>query len=103
MQVNLSWASVANALYYNIWRSTISGGPYTLAGQSNPNPGSSSASGGILTTFQDGPGNLVNGVNYYYRVSAVTIDGESSYSTPETVATWPGAPSAPTGVTTVIT
>lgn len=102
MQVNLSWNSVANALYYNIYRSTFSGGPYILIGQSNPNPGQTSSSSQIQTTFQDGPGNLVNGVNYYYTVSAVTADGESAYSTQFT-ATWPGAASAPTGLTGTIT
>jgi len=102
MQVNLSWASVANALYYKIYRGTSSGGPYLLAGQSNPNPGMTSASGGIVTTFQDGPGNLVNGMNYYYVVSTITADGESPYST-EIPAIWPGAPAAPTGGAAVIT
>ena len=102
MQVNLSWSSVPNALYYNIYRGTLSGGPYLLVAQSNPNPGSSSASGGIKTTYQDGPGNLVNGQTYYYRVSAVTVDGESAYSTPETTATAPSQPAAPTGIVAVI-
>jgi hypothetical protein len=80
MQVNLSWASVPNALYYNVFRGTSSGGPYQWIAQSNPNPGQSSSSGGIVTTFQDGPANLVNGQDYFYVISTVTIDGESPYS-----------------------
>ena len=103
MQVNLSWSSVPNALYYLIYRSTISGGPYLLVGQSNPNPGLNPSSAQTMTTFQDGPGNLINGTDYYYRITTVTLDGESAYSTPEFHAVWPGAPSAPTGIAAVIT
>lgn len=102
MQVNLSWNAVPNALYYLIYRSVISGGPYALAGQSNPNPGQVPNNSQVTTTFQDGPGNLVNGSNYYYRVSAVTADGETAYSTPETAAIWPGTPSGPAGVVAVV-
>jgi len=102
MQVNLSWATVQNALFYRIYRGTITGGPYLLVGQSNPNPGNSTSSGNIVTTYQDGPGNLVNGQNYFYRVTAVTIDGESAYGT-EVVATWPGAPAAPSSPSAIVT
>ena len=94
MQVNLSWGSVTGAFYYNVFRGTSSGGPYQLIGQSNPNPGLTSASANITTTYQDGPNNLVNGVNYFYVISAVTQDGESPYSA-EVAALWPGAGSAP--------
>jgi fibronectin type 3 domain-containing protein len=103
MQVVLTWNSVPNALYYNVYRGTLTGGPYNLIAQSNPNPGMSAASGGIVTTFTDGPGNLVNGQTYYYRISAVTVDGESAYSTPQTTATAPAQPSAPGGVAAVVT
>jgi hypothetical protein len=102
LQVNLSWGAVPNALYYKVYRSTFSGGPYQLVGQSNPNPGMTSASTNILTTYQDGPGNLSNGVNYFYVISTVTTDGESAYGT-EIAAIWPGAPTAPTGGTVVVT
>jgi len=101
MQVNLSWNSVPNALFYRIFRGTTSGGPYQLIAQSNPNPGTSSASGGIVTTFQDGPGTLVNGISYYYVISAVTQDGESPYSI-EIAAIWPGAPASPANPTVVV-
>ena len=91
MQVNLSWTAVPNALYYKVYRSPFSGGPYNLIAQSNPNPGQNPTSTQVQTTYQDGPGNLVNGINYYYVVSAVTIDGEAPYSN-EFVATYPGQP-----------
>jgi hypothetical protein len=102
MQVNLSWAGVTNALFYRVYRGTLSGGPYLLIGQSNPNPGMTSASTNIITTYQDGPNNLVNGVNYYYTISAVTADGESPYSA-EVAAIWPGAPASPINPVATIT
>jgi hypothetical protein len=95
MQVNLSWPSVTNATRYLIYRGTSSGGPYSLIGLSNP-VGSSA-----LTTYQDGPGGLVNGQNYFYTVSAMTVDGESSYS-PEFAATAPSQPPAPISLTGTI-
>lgn len=103
MQVNLSWAAVPNALYYNIFRGTTTGGPYLQIAQSNPNPGQNPGSGQVITTYQDGPNNLVNGQNYFYRISAVTADGESSYSSPETAAAPPSAPASPASVVAVIT
>ncbi len=102
MQVALSWNSVPNALYYKIYRGVISGGPYQLIAQSNPNPGNNPGSGQVITTYTDGPGNLVNGINYYYVVTSVTADGESAYSSQYT-ASWPGAPSSPTGLTATVT
>ena len=101
MQVILSWQSVPNALFYRVYRGTSSGGPYILIGQSNPNPGMTNANANILTTYQDGPGNLVNGINYYYVVSSVTQDGESPYSA-EFAGIWPGAPASPANLTGVI-
>ena len=97
MQVNLSWAAAPNALFYRVYRGTSSGGPYQLIGQSNPNPSQTTASANIITTYQDGPNNLVNGQDYYYVVSAVTKDGESPYSS-EFAAFWPGSPPVITGL-----
>lgn len=102
MQVNLSWGVVPNALFYRIYRGTTTGGPYKQIGQSNPNPGMTSASANILTTYQDGPGNLVNGSDYFYTVSAVTQDGESPYSA-ELHAVWPGASAAPANLVATVT
>jgi len=101
MQVTLNWASVPNALFYKVYRGTSSGGPYLIIGQSNPNPGMTSASANIVTTYTDGPGNLVNGVDYFYVVSAVTVDGESSYGS-EFHAVWPGAPTSPLSLTGIV-
>ena len=100
MQVNLSWNAVTNALFYRLYRGTVTGGPYLLIAQSNPNMSNTPSQ--AVTTYQDGPGNLVNGQDYFYRVAAVTVDGESAYSA-EFAAIWPGASAAPTGLTGVIT
>lgn len=101
MQVVLSWAAVPNALYYNIYRGTVSGGPYLLAGQSNPNPGQVPNNSQVTTTFTDGPGNLVNGTDYFYVISSVTADGESPYSV-EYHAVWPGPGASPINLTAVV-
>lgn len=93
MLVNLTWPAVPNALFYRVYRGTSSGGPYQLVGQSNPNPSRTSASANILTAYQDGPNNLVNGQDYYYVVTPVTQDGEGAYSS-EFAALWPRGPSA---------
>ena len=103
MQVNLSWAAVPGAIFYNIFRGTTTGGPYQQIAQSNPNPGQTPGSGQVITKYQDGPNNLVNGQNYFYRVSAVTFDGESAFSTPETAVAPPAAPAIPASVVAVIT
>lgn len=102
MQVNLSWHSVTNALYYKIYRSTVSGGPYQFIAQSNPNPGQTASATNIITTFQDGPNNISNGITYYYVVTTVTADGESAYSSQYT-ATAPSAPAAPSNLTGTVT
>lgn len=103
MQVNLSWQAVPNCLFYRIYRGVQSGGPYVLAGTSNPNPGQipTPNNSQVVTTFQDGPGNLVNGQDYYYVVTAVTPDGETAYSS-EFHAAPPSAGSIPSGVSGVV-
>lgn len=101
MQVNLSWTAVPNALFYRVYRGTSTGGPYQLIGQSNPSPMQSSNTTPAIPNYQDGPGNLINGINYYYVISTVTVDGESSYST-EFVATAPAQPGSPVGLTGVV-
>jgi hypothetical protein len=94
MQVNLSWQPVTGALYYKVYRGLFTGGPYDLIGTSNP------AQSDPVTTYQDGPDTLVNGQDYFYVVSAVTADGESSYGTefPAPVPTQPSSPLSLTGV-----
>jgi len=102
MQVVLNWQTVANALYYRIYRGTSSGGPYLLLGQSNPNAGQvpTPANSQVTTTFTDGT--TINGQSYYYVVTSVTPDGESPYSA-EFAAVALAQPSSPAGFTGVVT
>jgi len=65
-QVTLTWASAQSATGYNIKRSAISGGPYTIIG---------TVAG---TTFTDSP--LANAVDYFYVVSGTNILGEGTNS-----------------------
>jgi trimeric autotransporter adhesin len=57
-QINLSWGAVAGATSYNVYRSTTSGGPYTLAGSS------------ATTSFSNT--GLTCNTPYFYVVRAVT-------------------------------
>lgn len=100
MQVNLSWQPVSGALWYNIYRSVFTGGPYDQIAQSNPNQ--QMTPGQATLTYQDGPNNLENGQDYFYVVAAVTVDGESPYGT-ESVATAPVQPATPLSLTLVVT
>lgn len=71
-QVTLTWAPSATAIFYNIKRSTVSGGPYTTI-QSNI-----IGTSYIDTNPQANP--ISNGTTYYYVVSAVNTGGESNNS-----------------------
>lgn len=102
MQVKLNWTGVTGALFYRIYRGTSSGGPYQLIGQSNPNPMQSSNNTPATTNYQDGPGNLPNGIGFFYVISTVTPDGESPYSA-EIAAPAPTQPTTPTGLSVIIT
>ncbi|MDF7823619.1 carbohydrate-binding protein [Pontiellaceae bacterium B12227] len=68
--VPLRWLESFEADSYKIWRSTVSGGPYTLLTQESG------------TSFVDT--NVVNGIRYYYAVSAVNAIGESAKSPEDT-------------------
>ena len=82
--VNLTWNPSIGATNYNVKRSLISGGPYTLTG---------SPTG---TNFTDST--VISGTNYYYVVSAVNANGESANSA-EVVATPPFPPfNVPQGI-----
>jgi hypothetical protein len=66
-QVTLTWDAVAGATGYNVKRSTTAGGPYeTIA---------TTVSG---TSYVDT--SVTNGTIYYYVVTAINADGESSNS-----------------------
>lgn len=86
-QVELTWAPVAGAVSYNVKRSTAAGGPYA------PVAGEVSAANHTDT-------GAINGVTYFYVVSAVNQGGESANS-PEITATPVEPPSAPTEVSAV--
>ena len=84
--VALSWTALTNTVSYNVYRSTVAGGPYTQI--SYP---------GAVTGLHYSDLNLNSGTAYYYVVTAVNISGESKFSSevlavPITVA--PGFPPA---------
>ncbi|HEX4952581.1 MAG TPA: fibronectin type III domain-containing protein [Thermoanaerobaculia bacterium] len=56
-QINLSWTAVSGATSYNVYRSTVSGGPYTNVGSS------------ATTTFSNT--GLTGSTTYFYVVRAV--------------------------------
>ncbi|WP_372797813.1 carbohydrate-binding protein, partial [Pontiella sp.] len=64
--VPLRWLESFEADSYKIWRSTVSGGPYTLLTEETG------------TSYVDT--NVVDGTRYYYAVSAVNALGESPRS-----------------------
>ena len=66
--INLSWSVVPTATNYLVQRSTISGGPYALIGNTSG------------TTYSDAQ--VTNGITYYYVVAAENGNGEGSDSLP---------------------
>jgi hypothetical protein len=67
--VDLSWTASAGAVGYNIYRGTVSGGPYTIINSSLD----------ATTTYTDST--VVSGQTYYYVTTAVNSDSqESGYS-----------------------
>lgn len=80
-QVSLTWNAVTTASSYHVKRATVSGGPYTTI--SSP----------TTATYTDT--SLTNGTTYYYVVSAVNANGESSNSSEVS-----GTPAAGGGNTT---
>ncbi|MCC5808132.1 MAG: fibronectin type III domain-containing protein [Opitutales bacterium] len=75
-QVGLNWTApaIGNPTSYNVWRSTVSGGPYTGIGTATA----------PATSFNDTTAE--NGTTYYYVVTAVNAAGESDDSS-EVLAT----------------
>jgi hypothetical protein len=67
-KVTLTWAaSSTSGVSYNVYRGTISGGPYALL-----------ASGVASTSYTDT--NVQSGTTYYYVTKAVDSSGQSAYS-----------------------
>ena len=72
--VTLTWNASADAVGYNVYRGTVSGGPYTMI--------NSSLDG--TTTYTDST--VVSGATYYYVATAVNSESqESGYSNQVTV------------------
>jgi hypothetical protein len=66
--VTLGWTASASDLRYNVYRSTVSGGPYTQVA-------------GDLTNVIFNDSSVANGLSYFYVVTGLNILGqESSYS-----------------------
>jgi fibronectin type 3 domain-containing protein len=67
--VDLTWNSSNNAVGYNVYRSTVSGGPYSMINTSLDG----------TTAYTDNT--VVSGQSYYYVATAVGSDlNESGYS-----------------------
>ena len=83
--ISVSWGALAGADYYQLFRSTTPGGPYTYIAYLN----------GSTTSFADN--SLSNGT-YYYVVRAGNNGGQGSYSDEASAALSIGTP---TGLTAV--
>jgi hypothetical protein len=67
--VDLTWSASANAVGYNVYRGTVSGGPYTMVNGSLDG----------TTAYTDST--VVSGQTYYYVATAVDANSnESGYS-----------------------
>jgi len=85
--VTVSWDVVPGAVTYNVKRATVNGGPYTVIASNVGLPG-------LIDTA------LTNLTAYYYVVSAVNANGESTNSIPVSATTqFPNSPPTPTGFT----
>ena len=65
-QVTLNWESSSGATSYTVYRSTVSGGPYTSVGTTT------------LTSYTDG--SLINNTSYFYVVTSTGGGSTSGYS-----------------------
>ena len=79
-QITLSWAGSANAVSYNVYRSTTPGGE-------GPTPFLTGIIGATVTDT-----NLTNGATYYYQVTAVNSAGESPKSSEVSATPFLAAP-----------
>lgn len=88
----LTWgASPTAGVTYNIYRSTVSGGPYVKV----------NAAPVTLLSYEDLASNLTVSTTYFYVATAVSGLNESVYSNQVSVttpATFPANPQAPSGV-----
>ena len=86
-EASLTWGAVPDATRYALYRGTASGGPYSFVAETQ---GTGYADHG-----------LGNGSTYYYVVTALNADGQSSYSSQVNVTPNTTVLPAPTGLTTV--
>jgi hypothetical protein len=84
--IELGWAAVEGAGYYNVYRSTDSGGPYTGIG-STPVP---------AYTDTD----ILEDTTYYYVITAVDADGFESVPSAETAQLVPSTADTPVAADT---
>jgi fibronectin type 3 domain-containing protein len=82
-QIGLLWNPATGAANYNVKRSTTSGAEVTIVNVTT-------------TSYTDSP--VVNGIPYYYVVSAISSTGSESTNCPEVSATPVGPPPAPAGL-----
>jgi hypothetical protein len=85
-QVTLGWSASNGADSYNVKRSTVNGGPYTTV-----------ASTVTAVTYTDS--SVMNGITYYYVVSALNSGGESTNSAQASATPSSGAALSRTGLT----
>ncbi|TWU00270.1 Exo-beta-D-glucosaminidase precursor [Botrimarina colliarenosi] len=76
-RIDLAWTPTPGAKSYNVYRSTVGGGPYELI-----------AAGAPAGSYSDD--SLEAGTTYYYRVSAINGAGESSLSSETSATPVPG-------------
>ena len=88
--VILTWnASTTSGVTYNVYRATVSGGPYTKVNTASV----------TTTTYTDAAG--TPGTKYFYVVTAVDANGFESAFSNEASATFLALPAAPTGLAAV--
>ncbi|MBI2645033.1 Ig-like domain-containing protein, partial [Candidatus Uhrbacteria bacterium] len=90
----LSWAAVVGATSYDIYRSATSGGTYARLG-SEP-----TVSSGSTTSYSDT--GLTAGTTYYYKISALNLNGESAASSAVSGTTSGTAPNNQAGTTIAV-
>jgi fibronectin type 3 domain-containing protein len=86
--IELAWGPVNGAIYYNVYRSTVSGGPYTGIA-STPGPAYTDA-------------DIVEDTAYYYVITAVDGDGFESVPSVETGQLVPSATATPVATIPIV-
>ena len=84
---SLTWGAVPGATRYLLYRGTVSGGPYGFVAETEG------------TGYADHP--LSNGSTYYYVVTGLNSDGQSSYSSQVNITPTTTVLKAPSGLTAV--